>query len=62
MLCLDIRVGESVAIGDAVIRLEKKDGRSSKIVIFADRSIPVRLLRAGEKHPHTPCEEPIASG
>lgn len=39
---VDLRVGESLRIGDAVIVLEQKSGQLARLVIEADKSIPVR--------------------
>lgn len=42
MLKIDIRVGESVKIGDfAVITLDEKSGKIARLSIQADKSIPV---------------------
>lgn len=42
MLKIDIRVGESVKIGNyAVITLDDKSGRIARLSIEADKSIPV---------------------
>lgn len=39
---VDLRVGETLRIGDAVIVLEQKSGQLARLVIEADKSIPVR--------------------
>lgn len=45
MLKLDIRVGESVAIGDGVVlSLEKKSGQLARIAIRADPSLKIERL------------------
>lgn len=44
MLKVDLRVGESLKIGTATVRLEKKSGQIATLVIDADRSVPVRRL------------------
>ena len=41
MLKLDIRVGESVQIGAAVVTLEQKSGQIARLAIKADKSVPV---------------------
>lgn len=42
MLKLDIKVGESVRIGDiAVITLEDKSGKVARLAISADKSVPI---------------------
>ncbi|MED5545694.1 MAG: carbon storage regulator [Pseudomonadota bacterium] len=43
MLKLDIRIGESVSIGDnVVLRLEKKSGQLARIAIEADPSLKIQ--------------------
>lgn len=44
MLKLDIRVGESVQIGAAVVTLEAKSGQVARLAIQADRSVPVQRV------------------
>lgn len=45
MLKLDIKVGESIAIGNhAVITLEDKSGKIARIAIKADKSVPITRL------------------
>lgn len=47
MLRLDLKVGESLKIGDAVLTLEEKSGQRARFAIEADRSIPIaRIQRA----------------
>ena len=41
MLKLELRVGESVKIGDAVITLEDKSGRLARLAIQAPQSVPI---------------------
>lgn len=49
MLKLDIKVGESIAIGDVILRLEKKSGQLARVAIDHAPSITVkRLPTAGE--------------
>lgn len=43
MLKLDIKPGESIRIGDfAVITLEEKSGKTARLSIQADKSVPIR--------------------
>lgn len=42
MIKMDLRPGEKLRIGDAVITLEQKSGQLARLVIDADKSIPVR--------------------
>lgn len=44
MLKLDIRVGESVQIGSAVVTLEQKSGQIARLAIQADKNIPVHRI------------------
>lgn len=42
MLKLDIKPGESIRIGDfAVITLEEKSGKTARLSIQADKSVPI---------------------
>lgn len=41
MLKLELRVGESLKIGDAVITLEDKSGKLARLAIQADKSVPI---------------------
>lgn len=42
MLKLELKVGESVRIGDAVVTLEDKNGRIARLAIEAPRSVPIQ--------------------
>ncbi len=44
MLKLELRVGESVKIGDAVVTLEDKSGRIARLAIEADKSVPIQRV------------------
>lgn len=46
MLVLDLKVGESIKIGDAVITLEEKSGKNARLLINADKSIPVKRIQS----------------
>lgn len=41
MLKLELRVGESVKIGDAIITLEDKSGKIARLAIQANKSVPI---------------------
>ena len=41
MLKLELRPGESVKIGDAVVTLEDKSGKVARLAIQADKSVPI---------------------
>lgn len=45
MLKLDLRVGESVKIGDAIVTLEDKSGRVARLSIEASRDVPIRKIQ-----------------
>ena len=38
---MNIRVGESIRIGAAVVTLEERAGRAARLMIEADRSVPI---------------------
>ena len=44
MLKLELRVGQSVKIGDAVITLEDKSGKLARLSIVADKSVPIQRI------------------
>ena len=46
MLALDLKVGDSIKIGDAVITLEEKSGKYARLIINADKSIPVKRMQS----------------
>jgi len=46
LLKLELRVGESVKIGDAVVTLEDKSGRIARLAIEADKSVPIQRVAA----------------
>jgi hypothetical protein len=47
MLKLDIRPGESIAIGSyAVVTLEEKSGKIARLSIEADKSVPVSRIQS----------------
>lgn len=41
MLKIDLKVGESIRVGDAVITLEDKSGKSARLSIEAPKSISI---------------------
>lgn len=45
MLKIDLRVGESVKIGDTVITLEDKSGRIARLAIKAPQSVPITRVQ-----------------
>lgn len=49
MLKMDVRIGQKIQIGDAVIGFVQKSGQIVSIVIDADKSVPVK--KVGEESP-----------
>lgn len=45
MLNIDLRVNESVAIGDTIVTLVQKSGQLARLQIQADKSIQVRRIQ-----------------
>lgn len=45
MLKIDLKPGEAISIGNATVRLEAKSGQVARIVIEADKSIPVQRVQ-----------------
>ena len=45
MLKLELRVGESVKIGSAVVTLEDKSGKTARLSIVADKSVPISRVQ-----------------
>lgn len=45
MLKLELRVGESVKIGDAMVTLEDKSGKIARLSIKADKSVPIQRVQ-----------------
>lgn len=41
MLILELKVGESVKIGDATVTLDDKSGRVARLSIEAPKSVPI---------------------
>lgn len=45
LLKLELRVGESLKIGDAVLTLEDKSGKVARLAIQADKSVPIHRIQ-----------------
>lgn len=45
MLKIDLRPGEAITIGDAIITLEAKSGQVARLAVQADKSIPVQRVQ-----------------
>jgi hypothetical protein len=43
-LTIDLKPGEKLRIGDAVVQLVQKSGQLARLVVEADRSIPVKKV------------------
>lgn len=43
-ITIDLKLGETLRIGEAVVRLESKSGQLARLVIEADKSIPVKKM------------------
>lgn len=47
MMQIDLKPGEVLRIGDAVVRLDHKSGQVARLSIEADRSVPIKRLPMG---------------
>jgi sRNA-binding carbon storage regulator CsrA len=45
VLKIEIRVGESVKIGDATVTLEDKSGKIARLSIDAPKSVPIQRMQ-----------------
>ena len=41
-LSIDLRIGETLCVGDALIRLERKDGRRVRLLVQAPRTTKIQ--------------------
>lgn len=48
-LHLEVLEGDCVRIGDAIITIERKEGKKSRFCIEADRSIEIELIKKPRK-------------
>ncbi len=53
-LSIDLRIGETFCVGDALIRLERKDGRRVRLLVQAPRTTKIQT-------PSKPCAQECAS-
>lgn len=53
-LSVDLRIGETLYVGDARIRLERKDGRRARLLVQAPRTTKIQT-------PPKPCAQECAS-
>ena len=47
MLKMDLRPGDSIRVGDAIITLEDKSGKVARIAFRADKDVPIRRVTQG---------------
>lgn len=45
-MTVDLKIGETLSIGAATVRLEKKSGQLSRLVIVADDATPITPPKA----------------
>jgi sRNA-binding carbon storage regulator CsrA len=45
MLKIDLRPGEAILIGNAVVTLESKSGQMARLSVQADKSVPVSRVQ-----------------
>lgn len=66
MLKLDLKIGESVRIGEGpnavVITLEDKSGRNARIAFDADRSVKIARVKKDEKTPAQFLRQGLSAG
>jgi hypothetical protein len=48
MISIDLKPGQKLQIGDAIVTLEQKSGQLARLVIDADRSIPVKKMKESD--------------
>lgn len=46
MLVLDVKVGDSIRIGDAVVTLVDKSGKVARLSIEASKDVPIKRVQA----------------
>lgn len=47
-LALEMKEGDALHVGDALVRLERKSGRSARLVVDAPSSVTVRRIAANK--------------
>ena len=45
MLKIELKVGESVKIGESTVTLEDKSGKTARLSIVADKSVPIQRVQ-----------------
>lgn len=49
MMHVDLKIGESIKIGDAILKLDDKSGKVVRLSIDADKSIPIQRVNDCDK-------------
>lgn len=44
MMHVDLKIGESIKIGEAILKLDDKSGKVVRLSIDADRAIPIQRV------------------
>jgi sRNA-binding carbon storage regulator CsrA len=52
MMHVDLKIGESIKIGEAILKLDDKSGKVVRLSIDADRAIPIQRVK-NEKTVHS---------
>ena len=45
MMHVDLKIGESIKIGEAILKLDDKSGKVVRLSIDADRAIPIQRVK-----------------
>lgn len=51
-LTIDLKVGETLTIGTATVRLEKKSGQQARLIITADEGIKIKAPNSRRDQSH----------
>lgn len=49
MMHVDLKIGQSIKIGDATLKLDDKSGKVVRLSIDADKSIPIQRVNDCDK-------------
>ena len=52
MLRIDLKVGESIKVGDTLITLDDKSGKVARLAIEAPKTVPINRVQAGPTAAH----------
>ncbi|MDO8415494.1 MAG: carbon storage regulator [Agitococcus sp.] len=47
MMHIDLKPGELLRIGEAIVRIDQKSGQTIRLSIDADKSVPIKRLPLG---------------